>query len=310
MESMKRAMSSSLILPSLLLAATAGGAVIDLRPGLHLIPIQTVTYQNGAITTVQTTEAAGVDSTSDAPLTIKSVAITDAGPVELSHFNTEAAVAVNANPELGNTGGVGVFKNGVHTHSAGNLANYVDAFSATALDSDLRHFTFHDYLTPGPTTSGVPDIDLLFYRALEQNDYFLIAERWGNSHFSVTALKEDGTVYAGSNTLRIGGPGGTFGVGYEVYDWNTGYAASSNVSTQAQALSLFSVRMFFDGTNVQAGPIYGLRIDNDGEADPKIMGISADTFDDNPINPQVVPEASTVLLALGGAMLVFRRRRD
>lgn len=288
-----------------------GAAVLDLVPGSHLKDIEQVVYQSGATTITQNTPATGVVQNGDGEMSVKSVRITDGAPVDLTFFNTASAVVVNVNPQYSGIGGVGVFNNGVNTYSTGGLTAYASAYAATVLDTDLRNFTFHDYLSPTPPTTGVPDLDILFYHAMLPEDYFLVAERWGNSSFTVTALKADGTPYAGANVLRLGGPGGTFGVGYEVYDWNTGYAATSNNPTQAQALSLFSVSKFFAGTQVAAGPVYGLRIDNDGEADPKIMGISGNTFSDNPENPQLVPEpASLLITGLGGLLWVCTRRRE
>jgi hypothetical protein len=158
----------------------------------------------------------------------------------------------------------------------------------------------------------------LFYRALNLDDYILVSERWGNSTFTVTALMADGNPYPDANILRLGGSGGTFGVGYEVHDWNTGYAAATNVPSQAQALTLFSIGKFFEtigpSQNQQgpaSGPVYGLRIENVDEADVKIMAISANSFIDNPINPQVVPEPTSALMVLlGGLGFIGSRNRQ
>jgi hypothetical protein len=287
-------------------------AVIDLLPGSpHLVPIEQVKYEIGGLEVIQNSPAPNnpnnqnAPTVGDAPVRVTSVRITDGAPVELTYFNTEAAWVVNVNPEFATTDGVGVFQNGTFTYSKDDLTAYADAFAATVLDTDLRNYTFHDYLVPGPTTPGVPDLDVMFFRAFLEEDYVLVSERWGNAQFSITALKADGTPYDGANTLRLGGPGGTPFVGYEVYDWNTGVAASSYLPYQAQMLSVFSVREFFANTNATPGPVFGFRIDNDGEADPKIMGISANSFSNNP----VIPEPSGFLLALGGGLLWLARRR-
>jgi hypothetical protein len=161
------------------------------------------------------------------------------------------------------------------------------------LNTDLRNFGYHDYLSPGPTTPGTADLDLLFYRALNLDDYILVSERWGNSTFTVTALMADGNPYPNANVLRLGGSGGTFGVGYEVHDWNTGYAAATNVPSQAQALTLFSIEKFFESV----GP---------AQNQP---GPSANSFLDNPVNPQVVPEPSSALMILLGSAFVLGSRK-
>lgn len=297
----------------------ARGAVIDLMPGAHNVAIQQLTLLIGGTPEVQTTEATGVTHTGDNAVLVQSVRITDGGPVDLTFFNTEAAAAVNVNTELSAISGVGVFDNGAVTTSSGDGHQaYGDAFAAASLNTDLRNFAYHDYLSPGPTTPGKADLDLLFYRALNLDDYVLVSERWGNSTFTVTALMADGNPYPNANVLRLGGSGGTFGVGYEVHDWNTGYAAATNVPSQAQALTLFSVEKFFEiigpPQNQQgptSGPVYGLRIENVDEADVKIMGISANSFIDNPVNPQVVPEpTSALMILLGSVFFIGSRKRQ
>ncbi len=294
----------------------SNAAVINLLPGANNVAIQQLTLLIGGTPQVQTAEATGVTHTGDGEVLVKSVRITDGGPVDLTFFNTEAAAAVNVNSQLSTISGVGVFDNGAVTTSSGaGHQAYADAFAAASLNTDLRNFGYHDYLSPGPTTPGTPDLDLLFYRALNLDDYILVSERWGNSSFTVTALMADGNPYPDANILRLGGSGGAFGVGYEVHDWNTGYAAATNVPSQAQALTLFSIAKFFEssgpqgGPPVLAGPVYGLRIENVGEADVKIMGISANSFLDNPVNPQVVPEPSSALMILLGSVFFIGSRK-
>jgi hypothetical protein len=138
------------------------------------------------------------------------------------------------------------------------------------------------------------------------DDFLLVGERWGNSSVLVTALAADGEPYAGANQLRVGGTGGSFGGAYQYYDWNTGYAAASNIPSQAMALSLFSAAKFFDNTQLAPGPVFGLRIDNDDEADLKWIPISGNPFEDN---PEVLPEPSVWLMTIAGALLAAMRRR-
>lgn len=158
-----------------------GAAVLDLVPGSHLKDIEQVVYQSGASTITQNTPATGVAQNGDGEMSVKSVRITDGAPVDLTFFNTANAVVVNVNPQYSSIGGVGVFNNGVSTYSTDGLTAYASAYAATVLDTDLRNFTFHDYLTPSPPTAGVPDLDVLFYHAMLPEDYFLVSERWGNS---------------------------------------------------------------------------------------------------------------------------------
>lgn len=300
------------LVPMLLTPLACGAATMQIVPGTNNAPISQVVYNiNGTDTAPQTTEATDVNFSGNSTVTVKSVRITDGGPVNLTFFNTEGAKVVNVNPQQSAISGIGVFKNGTVTASNSGLPAYAEAVAATTLDTDLRHYNFRDNLSPGPTTVGTPDFDLLFLRALNPDDYFMVTERWGNAFFQVTALMADGTPYATANTLHLGLMDGVIfsPTGYQAYDWNTGYAPA-NVATQAQAITVFSVRKFFEGTGLNPSAIYGLRIDNDGEADIKIVGASNNTFSDNPYNPQVVPEPSALLLALLGGTCLLRRRRQ
>jgi hypothetical protein len=306
------AMRSFYPLPLFILFAaevSSSAATLNITPGVNNMPIQSVELVIGGKVVLQSGEAKRVtDKKSNSEVNVKSVSISTGSSVvlNLDYFNTEGAKVVNVNPQLSSIAGVGVFDNGVTTLSTG--ANYANAYANTSLDTDLRNFTFHDFLAPGPPTPGVPDLDLLFYRALNLDDYLLVSERWGNSVFQVTALMADGTPYATANVLNLGGSGGSQDVGYGLYDWNTGIASKDNFRKQAQTLTVFSVSKFFEGTQGIRGPVYGLRIDNDGQADPKILGISNDTFSNNPENPLLVPEPSTLVIFFSASLLFLGSR--
>ncbi|RYD28123.1 MAG: PEP-CTERM sorting domain-containing protein [Verrucomicrobiaceae bacterium] len=289
-------------------AAPAMAATVDIRTGLNNLAITHVTYSINNVDVNQAAEATGVTNASNTPVLLKKIG-TGSTP-DLTFFNTAGAKVLNVNPQLAGTSGVGVFDNGVTTTSTAGLAAYATAVEGTSTDTDLRNFSYHDYLSPGPTDPAVADLDLHFAKALNLTDYLLVSERWGNSSFQLLALAANGQPYEGANTLRLGGSGGTPGIGYEVHDWNTGYAAQGNVADQAQALTLFSVARFFSGTQAITGPVYGLRIFNYDEADVKILGISDNTFSDNPDNPNVVPEPTAMLMSLVGGLIFlgFRRR--
>lgn len=288
-------------------------AVVDVLPGVNNAPITGVTFTQGASTVVQNTEESDVTRLGTAPVLLKSVRITDGGPVDLTFFNTEGAKVVNVNSDLSDIAGVGVFDNGAFTFSDEGLTEFADAFAATTLDTDLRNFGYHDLLSTA-LGENAPVLDLLFYRALEPSDFLLVSERWGNSSFTVTALMADGTPYQFANSLRLGGAGGDEGVGYQVHDWNTGVAGDapgefSYFDGQAQMLTVVSVEKFFEGVAPEnSGDVYGLRIFNSGEADVKILGASNESFDDNPENPQLVPEPSSFLMALFGSLFFLTSR--
>lgn len=298
----------SLLVVGSALISGVHAAVIHVIPGTNSVVIQQVVYTIGGSDVVQSTESSGVDVVSDTEVSVKSILVNNGGLVNLQYINTFGASVLNVNPGLASISGIGVFDNGVSTPSNGGLAAFATAVAATTTNSDLRDFTYYDFLSPGPPALGVPDYDLVYVRAMQPDDYVLVSERFGNTYFEVTPLDASGTPIAGANVLRFGGNGGA---GYTVYDWNTGYAAAGNQPSQAQAFTVASVSKFFEGTSVTPGAVYGFRIDNDGEADTKILIVSDNPFGDNPLNPQLVPEPGAGLgLILGGMAMALRRRRE
>ena len=295
--------------------ALSNAAVLDVLPGLNNAPITGITFTRDGSTYVQNTEPTAAENVGPSPVLLQSVRITDGGAVNLTYFNTEDAKVVNVNPSLSTIGGVGVddgigvYDNGVLTQAKDDgLEAFADAFAGTTLDTDLRNYGFHDRLKT-PIAANAPVLDLLFYRALKAEDFLVVSERWGNSTFTVTALTADGTPYQFANSLRLGGNGGDAGVGYQVHDWNTGIAQPGMWDYQAMTLTAVSVEKFFEGVSpANSGDVYGLRIFNSGEADVKILGASANTFNDNPENPQLVPEPSSFLMALFGSLFFLTSR--
>ncbi len=285
----------------------SNAATINVLPGVNNVPITQVIYGiPGSSDVVQTSPAMGVAVTpSDTAVNVKSVKVNNNGLlVDLNFVNTQGATVMNVNPELSNISGVGVFNHGVTTNSngPGGIAGFNTALASTSSDFDLRNFCFYDYLTPGNPTQDVPDYDILYTVPMLISDYLLVSERNGNTYFKVTPLKQDGTPFEFANKLLFGGSGGA---PYSVYDWNSGYAAATNEPTQAQAFSVASAAKFFEGTTETPGPIYGFRIDNDGQADVKMVVISNTTFEN-----RLVPEPSTALLSWGaGVLFAFSRNR-
>lgn len=286
--------------------STVGHAAItDITVGVNNLAIGQVVYNEGGIPYVQTAETTGVTNVGNTPVLLSAIKLVS-GP-NLTFFNTGVAKVFNVNPALGSTSGVGVYDNGVSTASNAGLQNFADAVAGTSMDTDLRNYGYHDFVSPGPTSPTVADLDLHFSRALNQEDFLLVSERWGNSSFQLLALAADGQPYLASNMVRLGGPGGASD--YATHDWVTGYAATGNQPTQAQALTLFSVTKFFEGSQATAGPIYGFRIFNYDEADVKILGISDNTFLNNPENLMVVPEPTALVLSVAGSLVFLGRRK-
>jgi hypothetical protein len=284
---------------------TADAATVDVYPGNNNLAISRVVYDLNGNELIQTSEASGVNDVGSSSVLLKSIT---AGGTEFTFFNLAKAKVVNINPVLGITSGVGVADNASVIASNAGLTAYGNAVAATSMDTDLRNYGFHDFMAPGPTPVGVADLDLLFDKALNPGDSLVVSERWGNSVFQLMALGANGDPYVGANIVRLGGSGDP-STGYQAHDWNTGFASTVNQSSQAQALTLFSIGKFFEGTALTPSAIYGFRIFNYDEADVKILGISDNTFTNNPDNP-LVPEPSVLLFAFsGGLALVFARKR-
>ena len=292
---------STCILCALLAPSAHAITYIDILPGNHDVLITRVTYEVDGEIMVQDAPAMGVAVTRNAPVYLKSVTI-DHGGVQrtLDSHNSLGASVANLNL-TSTTGGVGVFDNGVKTQT-GNLEAFTAALAATTQDTDLMNYAYYDYVTHMPAP-GVADYDLLFQRGFKNDDYLLVSERWGNTHFTLTPLDSSGQVIVGANTLRFGYPTGG---AYTKYDWNSGYAASSYWSDQAMAFTVASVAKFFEGSETAPQTVFGFRVDNDGEADVKFFGLSGKPFTENPLIPEPSSALLTVMAALG---LMLRRKR-
>ncbi len=286
-------------------------ATINVLPGVNNMPITRVTYEiPGVPDYVQTAPAIGVVTVGDTAVKVKSIQVDNNGLlVDLNFVNTLGATVININPELASISGIGTFNHGVTTMSdgPGGIAAFSSALASTVSDFDLRNFSFYDFLkqsgtlTPTTPTPGTPDYDIIYNQPMKPTDYILVSERNGNTYFEVTPLKADGTPFAFAKKLLFGGAGGN---PYTVYNWNSGFAAAGNVSTQAQAFSVASIQKFFENTTETPGDIYGFRIDNDGEADAKIVIIS-----DTPFEGRLVPEPSAFMMSFGAVLLLVLRRK-
>ena len=286
---------------SFFLAVSCPAQVIEILPGQNNKPITRVVYEIDGNTVTQNTEATGVVVNRNAPVYLESVTINDGGtPRVLDSFNSLGATVTNVNFTSA-TSGVGVFDNGTTTLTS-NLAAYQNALAGTTQDTDLINYSFYDGVANMPG-SGISDYDMLFQRAFNPDDFILVSERWGNTFFTLRALDENGNAIAGTNLLRFGFPTGG---AYQRYDWNSGYASSSYISDQAFAFTVADVSLFFTNTSVAERPVFGFRVDNDGEADVKFFGLSDNTFADNPVIPE--PSSSAFALAALAGLLARRKR--
>lgn len=297
-------------------------AAIDILPGQNNTPITSVVYRtmdNQIIT--QTNEASEIRNDdpiyrSDDPIYVEHVEVELGGERELLNvFNFEGAEVRNINFTANANRKVGVFTNGSTTNTS-DLDAFANAVVGTTQDTDLRNYIYYDNSVAMPDSSTA-DFDLLFRFGLTSDDHVLVSERWGNTFFSLTALDADGDVIEEANVLNFGGT--TTGGSFTRYDWRTGFASESYQPNQDQAFSVASVTKFFEGTSI-ADPVdqivYGFRIDNNGQADVKFLGLSDNTFTDNPENPTFTsaqipsPAAVWAGVVLIGGMTMRRTRKS
>lgn len=313
-------------------------ALLNVLPGLNNVEITQVIYEETKVTTggvvsqVTVTQNAPVGTANDgvtppgsgfafsnAPVRMNTVQVRPSPGilVDLHFVNSVGATVLNVNPSLASISGVGVFNHtasggftALNTLSNAGLPAFSTALASTFSNNDLRNFSFYDFLSSPPNEStpfGTHDYDILYTSPMLATDYIVISERNGNTFFEVTPLDVNGNVIAGANVLRFGGlqTDPANGDAYSRYQWNTGYASPGNLPTQAQALTVAAGSKFFEGTGLTAVPVGGFRIDNDGEADVKMM-----IFSDTPFENRLIPEPSTFLMGLSAALLfAFSRNR-
>ena len=267
----------------LLLLLTNSTAVsqttVVVLPGQNNTPISRVQLRiNGNLTTQTTEPSPGVHINTDSSVELISVRINDSGVTrDLPLFNLAGATMHNINL-TSNTQNLGVINNGSITTTS-NMTNFVAAMTNMVSNNNLNNYMFYDFATNMPPP-GTADYDIRFVKALTNQDFVLVSERWGNSPFVLRPLDRFGNVITSANTVVVGGPSATsWSNPYEGYDWNTGFASSSYQNGQAFVMTVFKVTRFGLPDNQ---PVYGFRIDNDGDADLKFFSLSDESFDNNP----------------------------
>jgi uncharacterized repeat protein (TIGR01451 family) len=261
-------------------AATVQGQITKvILPGQNNVPIRRVQLRVNGSTINQSAETPhwSIIGQTNGSIEVRQMVITDGSNRTLSVGNFEGATIANMNITSSTTG-MGVFNNGSETTTA-NLTNFRNAVIASTQDNNLNHYVYSDYAGPLPP-AGTADWDLRFTKALTNNDYVVVSERYGNSPFVLRPLDRNGNLYSNGNTLVLGGPDRyTWSNPYEGHDWNTGYASATRSPDQAYVFTVFDVSQFGLADNQ---PVHGFRIDNDGDADLKFFGASDDTFTNNP----------------------------
>lgn len=255
----------ALILATITTMVPAQAADVTITAGSGDLPITQVVLSTGT----QNTQPVAVTD-GDTAVTISSITVTDGGvPVLLNNFNTSSITTSNYNFPAG-LSGVKAYENGasIDVSEAGFQAAVEDVLTSL----DLRDYLAYDSLTIGGTpidSDGVDewgyDFDVAFEAPLRNSDYVLVAERFGNTFFDLVALDKDGAIIPGARIVGFD----------ELYGWNTGFAPSEH-PTQPTWFTVVDVEVF--NVDTTETPIYGFRIDNNGEADVKFFGLSEDPF--------------------------------
>lgn len=304
---------------SFAVTAQAQNRVISPQFPTRILPIDEVSYTVNGSPVTQQTEAGNGTLQQSGDISVTKVKTLSGRNLDI--FNFAGAQIRDANGVFGKssiqTSETGI---GVRTVGGGNVevengkTTFDQALTQSTQNSNILNYVYYD--GNNTTPSAAYDFDLLFLRAFNPSDAFLIQERDGNTFFGVDPLGADGNVIAGSNTLIFGGntdlDPNSSGTRLTRYDWNSGYALNSYQSSQPFVFSVVESKQFFEGTSVALANqvVYGFRVDNNGNADVKFFGLSDDTFDNNPFNPLLIPEPSGIFcfVVAGIGFLVKRRR--
>ncbi|MBU3012193.1 carboxypeptidase regulatory-like domain-containing protein, partial [Polaribacter vadi] len=264
----------------------------DVVLGTDNIPVTEVQFEFNGNTITQTngfgTASTPAANQTNLPVLMNYLKIDDGGGTikTLDFFNALGSFVTNNNFTTAATG-VGVYNEGVKTEVKDGVSAWEDAMQDMVNSRNALNYLYYDGVSNIPPAN---DFDILWKKALTDDDHLVVSERFGNTFFSVTPLDANGNPIASARTLRFGftqgpnnGGGSTTGNGSRKYDWNIGYGSAGQNASQPQYFSVVDVELFNSPS-----AIYGFRIDNNGEADVKFYGISDDTFIDNPTNP-IVP---------------------
>jgi len=245
----------------------AGAATPDIviTAGAGDVPITEVELIDNGTAVTQTASAplslpGRVTDSDDDVVTFSSITVDDGGPVVLDEFNVGSATNFQFPP---NSSGVSTFENG--TATLVGSADFEPSVTRVLQSTDLRDYIGYDAISAEVSGNTLHDFDVVFDEPNRNSDYLVITERNGNTFLNLVALDKVGNVIPGSNVVGIDSD----------YAWNTGFAPS-NQADQPMFFTVIDIASF--GVDSAVDPIYGFRIDNDGEADIKLFAAAADPF--------------------------------
>ena len=274
------------LLTVLFLTLTAlGQGTTNIKLGTHNVPITSVklTYNGSTITQ---TAGHSVSTQTSLPVNLLEVNVNDGGTIKtLDHLNLNGSKIRNNNFTSSVTG-VGVYDKGSVT-LASNPTAFESAMDSVVGGPNLLSYLYYDGASNIPTGD---DFDMLWAYGLNKDDYIIVAERDGNTFFTLTPLDSTGNPITGASKLKFGRTNGTFSSnGNRKYDWNIGYRPT-NIN-QPMYMTAVSIELFNTSKS-----IHGIRIDNNGDADVKFFGASDDPFDNNEITTVIGSISGTVYI--------------
>lgn len=264
----------------------------DVVLGTDNVPIQKVGVTRNGVYSIQTLGNQSTIATTDKVM-LDSIVINDGGTLKtLSYTNFDGAHIVNNNFTT-EVEGVGVYNQGLET-PASDILNWNIEMAGVVSNRNLLQYLYYDHAKKLPKDF---DFDIRWSRGISNDDYFVVSERNGNTYFTVTPLGIDGNPIPGARSLRFGKKKGAESInGNDKYDWNIRYASEGRSADQPQYMTV--IRMTLFNTPLV---VYGLRIDNKGDADVKFYAFSDNSFIDNPINPKVAGLTGNVFNDLNGS---------
>ncbi|WP_010134664.1 SdrD B-like domain-containing protein [Ochrovirga pacifica] len=275
----------SMLLVMMCTLVTNAQTLYNVVLGTDNVPITEVQIEFNGTTITQT--SGGIDPTIPAnqtalPVWMNYVKVNDGGAIKTLNFLNAKGAYLASNNFTNATTGVGIYNEGTETLISNGVATWEDAMQEMVTSRNALSYMFYDASTNTPAGA---DFDIYWSKALTNDDYLVVSERDGNTFFRIVPLDINGNPIASARELRFGHQAAAVASpnGNKKYDWNIGYGSAGRFDNQPQYFSVVDVELF----NINQ-PIYGFRIDNNGNADVKFYGISDDTFENNPTNP-IVP---------------------
>lgn len=252
--------------------------ITDIKLGTNNLPITEVSFDYNGSTIVQTSGETSTNTATTLPVSLNYFKVDNGSSVTLLYPNDFGNIIRNNNFSTSVTG-VGIYDKGAFIN-ANNATTFEPALEEAVNSTDLMQFLYYDNTSNLP---GGDDFDIYFAKGITESDYIVVGERNGNTYFTVTPLDANGNQIAGSEKVRFGKVGGpNSGNGTSKYDWDIGFAPT-NQAGQSMVYTAISASLF----NLGGAPIFGFRVDNNGEADVKFFGLSNNSFSDNPNNPEI-----------------------